>query len=221
MMDGLVSVELLLQRVTVLERQAQRHRRLAGLLLIAVSVVATMGLQAPVPRTRFAEIDVERINVIEPDGQLALSIANSARLPQPLLGGKTLETARRGPGMIFFDGKGWEVGGLIYGTEQADGVGSGYAHLSFDQYHGDQVLYLHHEGNGKRKSSGLHVVDRGPEMGTKGIERVFVGSLNETAMVRVRDLAGRDRIRMMVDPAGAARLEILDAAGQVVAKLPQ
>jgi hypothetical protein len=52
-------------------------------------------------------------------------------------------------------------------------------------------------------------------------QRIFVGSDNETAMVRLRDRAGRDRIRMTVDPEGVARLEFLDAAGAVVDRLPK
>jgi hypothetical protein len=40
-------------------------------------------------------------------------------------------------------------------------------------------------------------------------------------MVRLRDRAGRDRIRMTVDPEGVARLEFLDAAGAVVDRLPK
>jgi hypothetical protein len=52
-------------------------------------------------------------------------------------------------------------------------------------------------------------------------QRIFVGSENETAMVRLRDRAGRDRIRLMVDSQGTSRLEFLDASGKVVDTLPK
>ena len=221
-MNSSMPMDMLLERFRTLERQVRWHRRLGAGAIVAVSVVLSMGLQAPTDKPRFTEIDVERLNVVEPDGQLVLSMANTARLPQPILDGKVVNTSRTGPGLIFFDGKGWEVGGLIYGTNQKGDTGTAYAHLSFDQYHGDQVVYLHHEGDsqGSRNSSGLHVVDREPGMQGKGIERVFVGSLNDHALIRLRDLAGRDRIRLVVDPAGDARLEILDASGKVVTRLP-
>jgi hypothetical protein len=52
-------------------------------------------------------------------------------------------------------------------------------------------------------------------------QRVFIGSENETAMVRLRDRQARDRIRLAVDPQGVARLEFLDAAGTVVDRVPK
>jgi hypothetical protein len=52
-------------------------------------------------------------------------------------------------------------------------------------------------------------------------QRVFVGSDEETAMVRLRDRAGRDRIRMSVNPQGIAQLEFLDESGKVIDRLPK
>lgn len=52
-------------------------------------------------------------------------------------------------------------------------------------------------------------------------QRVFVGSAGEIAMIRLRDRAGRDRIRLLVEPDGAARLEFLDAGGGVVHSFPE
>lgn len=51
-------------------------------------------------------------------------------------------------------------------------------------------------------------------------QRIFVGSDEDTAMVRMRDRAGRDRIRMSVNPQGVAQLEFLDESGKVVDRLP-
>jgi hypothetical protein len=239
-------LEPLEARVQFIERRLQRQQRLGGLIAMALAVFLFAGFQAPAAKQRFTEIDVERLNVIEPDGQLVLSMANRDRLPDPLIAGKTVDTGRNGPGMIFFDGKGWEVGGLTYGTQTGGGA---TAHFSFDQYHSDQVVYLNYEDNGTTvKRAGLYVVDRArtptldeiirirgelttasaaqrPALETQlrniSAQRIFVGSDNETAMVRLRDRAGRDRIRMTVDPEGVARLEFLDAAGAVVDRLPK
>jgi hypothetical protein len=52
-------------------------------------------------------------------------------------------------------------------------------------------------------------------------QRIFVGSDEETAMVRLRDRAGRDRIQMSVNPQGGAQLEFLDEAGKVIDRLPR
>jgi hypothetical protein len=235
-------------RVEQLERQVRAHQRISLAALVAVSVVATAAFQAKDNNAKFTELTVERLNVIEPDGQLVLTIANTARLPDPLIAGKTVETGRTGPGMIFFDGKGWEVGGLTFNTRETDTGYRASGHFAFDQFRNDQVVYLSYQDNGTRKTAGLYVVDRArtpridellamreqaqkasPEdkkvieekmRGTQA-QRIFVGSDEETAMVRLRDRAGRDRIRMSVNAQGVAQLEFLDEAGKVVDRLPK
>ena len=240
-------IDQLEAQIARLERRLQRQQLIAGVavaLLCAALAMATV--QAQTARQRITELDVERLNVVEPDGQLVMSLANTARLPDPLLGGKTLETGRNGPGIIFFDGKGWEVGGLTYGT-RANGGATG--HFSFDQFHNDQVVYMQYDDNGStNKRAGLFVMDRArtptldeivrlrgeqasasaerkaaidAQLRGTAAQRVFVGAENETAMVRLRDRQGRERIRLAVDQQGAARLEFLDAAGAVVERLPR
>jgi hypothetical protein len=54
-----------------------------------------------------------------------------------------------------------------------------------------------------------------------GVERLFVGSQDETAQVQIRDTAGRVRIRLLVDPDDNARLEFLDAEGRVTKSISQ
>jgi hypothetical protein len=242
------STDAIYVRLVALERQLRWHRRAGFGALALVSVLVTAAFQAVPGKGRFVELDVERLNVVEPDGQLVLAIANTARLPDPLIAGKTVETGRTGPGLIFFDGKGWEVGGLTYSTrETSEGYRAG-GHLSFDQFRNDQVVYLNYQDDGKRKSAGLYVVDRArtpridellrlrdemqrstgearqaleEKLRASAAQRVFVGSTDETAMVRLRDRAGRDRIRLSVAPDGAAVLEFLDADGKVVERLPK
>jgi len=213
-------IERLEATVQRLERRLQRQQRMtaAGVVLLC-SALAIATVQAQTARQRITELDVERLNVVEPDGQLVLSMANTARLPDPLLGGKTLDTGRTGPGIIFFDGKGWEVGGLLYGT-RANGGATG--HLSLDQFHNDQLVFLQYDDNGStNKRAGLFVTDRArtptldeivrlrgeqasasPERRAaidaqlRGIsaQRVFVGSENETAMFLDASGAVVDRV---------------------------
>jgi hypothetical protein len=53
-----------------------------------------------------------------------------------------------------------------------------------------------------------------------GAQRVFVGSLDRTASVRVMDTTGRDRVRILVDPANNPRIEFVDEKGAVTYSLP-
>ena len=212
------------QRIHALERQLQWHRRVGGVVLIVGLGVALASFQSPRQNAHFTEVDVERLNVVEPDGQLVLAMANTARLPDPIQAGKTVETDRTGPGMIFFDGKGEEVGGLIYGTRRTpDGYAAG-AHLSFDQFRSDQVVYLDYQDNGTTlKAAGLYVVDRDRNNPPRipSARRIFIGSVNETAMVQLRDRSGKERVRLSVSPEGVARLEFLDSNGRVVERVPK
>jgi hypothetical protein len=230
------TVERLEARVQQLERRLRRHLWI-GVLLLLAALLAAVAFLVQGRRTRFTELDVERLNVVEPDGQLVLAMANTARLPDPLIAGKSVKTNRTGSGLIFFDGKGWEVGGLVYGSRPTPDGYQAAGHFSFDQFHNDQVVYLSYQDDGrKNKSAGLYVVDRAREptldemlrmqetLASASAEeraalkaklraatapRIFVGSENETAMVRLRDRAGRDRIRLLVDPKGVARMEFL------------
>jgi hypothetical protein len=52
------------------------------------------------------------------------------------------------------------------------------------------------------------------------IPRVFVGERGKTALLRMNDMRGRARIRMVVDSLDVARLEFLNDSGRVVHSVP-
>lgn len=56
--------------------------------------------------------------------------------------------------------------------------------------------------------------------GDLGVERVFLGSRNRDAQFVLKDSKGRVRARLIVDSSDEARLEFLDAAGNVTAHFP-
>ena len=66
-------------------------------------------------RRKFEEIDVERVNFVEKNGQVKMVIANKARLPGPgnIVSGKLGQReGLKGPGILFYNEKGDECGGL-------------------------------------------------------------------------------------------------------------
>lgn len=116
---------------------------------------------------RFAEIDVERINIIEPDGTVKMVITNVGRFPN---GNDTINNRptnvnrKKRSGMLFFNEDGIECGGFIYdGQKKANGHSSGLS-LTYDQYDGDQVMQLlmqdYSEGEKRRVTSSLVFNDR-------------------------------------------------------------
>jgi hypothetical protein len=131
----------------------------------AFVVLALAAFQRPAAstaKTKFEEIDVERINVVEKDGKLRLVISNRERSPGPIAYGKPFGYPGGGrPGMIFFNDEGSENGGLTFtGKQGADGKYASTVHMSFDQYNEDQVIVLQYADENGIQRKGLQILDR-------------------------------------------------------------
>jgi hypothetical protein len=226
--------------------------------ILASSFFALLGIAAFTranQKQRFTEIDVERINVIAPNGKPRLVISNAERAPDAIIDGKTYHrSGSNQAGMIFYNEEGSENGGMGFGGRTRDGHVSANAGLLFDQYGQDQTIGITYEERDGRRTAGLRVWDRpdqsvtiaadlvekiklmpdGPEktrrmaavsdslvkLGLGGAQRVFVGKQpNKNATVVLADAQSRPRLRLVVDSAGAARIEFLDEAGKVLRTL--
>jgi hypothetical protein len=137
----------------------------SGVLTTAFAVVVLTGATQTASRqTKFDEIDVQRINLVEPDGTLRMVISDTAHAPGPIIKGKEYPHpgGRKEAGMIFYNDEGSENGGLIFGGgKDKAGKVSSHGHLSFDNYEQDQVMVI--EGNQDdtdSKSAFLSVLDR-------------------------------------------------------------
>ena len=149
-----------------MDEKLQRDVRLLKLwALISTSVLVVLALTAfrrSGRSEKFEVIDVERINVVEKNGNLRLVLSNRDRSPGPIAYGKPFGYAGGSrPGMIFFNDEGSENGGLTFtGKRKDDGTYSSSGHLSFDQYNEDQVVYLQYIDDNGRQRKGLTVADR-------------------------------------------------------------
>jgi len=154
-------------------------------------IVAASAFRRPQDqKVRFAEIDVERINIVEPDGKLRMVLANRPRSIGPIYKGKPFGYAGGSrPGIIFFNDEGTENGGLTFdGRTLPDGKYRASSGFSFDQFNQDQVLYFQYRDDNGLRRTGLTIADR--------------------ANVDIYDLiAERDSIMKL--PDGAARNEAL------------
>jgi hypothetical protein len=205
--------------------------------------------QAAVERqvTSFRELDVQRINVREPDGTLRMTISNSATAPGLIFKGKEHEFSnRQAAGILFFNDEGTETGGLLFGgAKKGPHVSSG-GHLSFDQYEQDQVISLDETEESGRRRAGLTFFDRPatpipleiidkmntPEgdaefakqkaSGGFGYPRLFIGKTEDRAStVVLRDAKGLARLKLTVTPAGAASIEFMDESGKIVRRITE
>ena len=133
----------------------------SGVLTVVFAATVLTG-SAGSRKARFEEIDVQRLNVVEPDGTVRLVLSSKASFPGILFKGKEYpHPNRKTAGILFFDDEGTENGGLIFGGEKdAKGNVSAYGHLSFDQYDQDQVFTIDASEDGGFRKARLSVWDR-------------------------------------------------------------
>lgn len=145
--------EQLLGRLDELRGQLQPLRR-----AIAGRIEADGAPPVARPITR---LEVQRIDVREPDGTPRLTISNKMSAPDPVIGGKA--TTRQGgnqAGLIFFNELGDECGGLIWGAEPEGEVQRANAAMLFDQFQGDQTVGITYDQEDGRRWAGFNVWDR-------------------------------------------------------------
>lgn len=114
----------------------------------------------------FEVIEAERINIVEPNGQLAMVLANTKRLPGAIINGRVNYDRKHLAGILFFNGIGDETGGLLFGSwKTKDGVQKQGVHLSFDSFKDNQVLVLNHMKTGDSTATKFRFIDRPSSFG--------------------------------------------------------
>lgn len=218
-------------------------RAIGGYAAVMTLAAAWLGLAAVAPAaTKFDTIDVQRINVREPDGTLRLAIANHALIPGIVIGGKEYPHPNRPEaGMIFYNDQGDENGGLVFDGGMKNGKPTNGGSFTFDRYHQDQTLQLVSTEDGKDRRAGLAINDRpdrpmdiaaglrmrnmapGPERdalianaGLGNARRAWLGRSEDGSVALVlNDPAGRPRLMLGVGKDGVPSVELRDAAGRV------
>src|SRR6266550_1629658 len=100
----------------------------------------------------FRILTARRINIVEPDGTVRLTISNRADFPGAWNRKKEYPRPdrREAAGMLFMSEEGTEQGGFIWGASQLpDGTIENHSHLSFDQYEENQVFAIDAGQEGK------------------------------------------------------------------------
>src|SRR5436190_14474729 len=112
-------------------------------------------------KQKFEEIDVERINIVEKDGQLRMVISNRERQHPGVIEGKVISRPNgRPPGMIFFNHRGDEAGGLVFDENGGNGDGH-FLSFTFDKFRQDQTIGIQHlESDNGQYYAGLRIWDR-------------------------------------------------------------
>ncbi|MFA8343682.1 MAG: hypothetical protein ACEPO8_12000 [Rhodothermaceae bacterium] len=225
-----------------------KYLKIYCLLLTIALIASNIYFLNKSDKTDFEEINVERINVVENNGDLKLVISNSKRQHQGIINGKPLPERERQAGMIFFNAVGDECGGLVYdGNDKEAGLV-----LSVDKYRDDQVMQLRYIENTEKdlRTYGIqfwdYPVENGYEERNKGFEelqklrnredkrkaylkmkkegllpedRMFVGKkMNKDVGLFINDKSGKPRIKIYIDKENNPKIEMLDEKGKVVNK---
>ena len=124
--------------------------RLYGLVTTLLLTVFAVSAFKQTRNTKFTEIDVERINIVEPNGHYRMVLSNRPRSIGPIAYGKPFGYPGGGrPGIIFFNDEGTENGKFSSGV-----------HMSFDQYNQDQVVVRQYNDENGTRRTGLTFADR-------------------------------------------------------------
>lgn len=199
---------------------------------------------------KFAEIDVERINIVEADGKLRMVISNKVRQHPGIMDGVTYDERKgqRPPGMMFFNEKGDELGGFVFDGNTGKGQGGS---LTFDKFRGDQTIqFIHEEDEKENYFAGIKMNDQNMplndlmkkhkeisalpskeaqdkayqdlrDQGLLMTERLRIGKdYDKSSIIKMKDAKGRVRIEIKVEPNGNPKMVFLDEGGRVVYSLP-
>jgi hypothetical protein len=194
----------------------------SGVLTTAVVAALLSGFVMKPKKMQIDELDVQRINVVEPDGTLRMVISDKANFPGAIFKGKEYPHARPNAGMLFYNDEGTENGGLIFGGHKdKDGkiVDSGGS-LTFDKYEQDQLVQLVGAHDSSGHLAGLIVSDRAD----RPIEQDFIDADKLKAMPQAQRDAlmqqrekdgyyGATRIAVTRSDDGVAKVSLRDAQG--------
>ena len=214
-------------------------RAYSALMTVLVGALTITAFRQTAQKARFTEIDVERINIVEPDGKLRMVISNRPRSIGPIYQGKPFGYAGgTRPGIIFFNDEGSENGGLTFtGRRRDDGTYSSSVGMSFDQFDQDETLTLRYSDENGRKTTGINIAERDERniyelvLQRDSINRIadsatraaalqrLLGPRNGVPLVASRVYLGRGRDRSALlnlsDPNGRPRLRLrVDSLGK-------
>jgi hypothetical protein len=191
-------------------------------LVFAVTVLCGFAM---IRNPQFGIITARRINIVEPDGTVRLTISNRADFSGGWIHKKESPRPDRrdAAGMLFMSEEGTEQGGLIWGASQLpDGTIENHGHLSLDQYEENQVFALDAGQEGKDKFSRITLADQGDypvEEKRKAEERIgrLPADKQDEAWGEFFSTHRHDVKRMVLGraPDGSVGLSLRDNAGRV------
>jgi hypothetical protein len=198
-----------------------------GVLTLLV-LALLLGLGYLLHRQQSRELTTERINIVEPDGQLKMVISGTQRQHPGLVAGRPLPVRERGAGLTFFNEAGDECGGLLYNGNQREAS----MVYSIDQFRNDQLMQLQYSQRAGAsqivRSYGLKLWDRNDDF-PLAQELAYLDSLRAlhdtaayqrgVAQLVATNRLGAERLFLGKATSGETGLFLRDSKGRVRLKI--
>jgi len=181
------------------------------------SIIETRSPQTRVETVDHDRIAVRRIDVVDEDGTIRMTLA--AETPAPIIDGIQYRRAFGVSGLILYDEDGSERGG--FGVADVDG---GIAVLALDHPAMDAIGWrVSPDGSVSFSINQAPPLIRDPALGDRLVPGVQTSTrvqlsvaADGTPAVGLADSDDRTRVRMTVTPEGYGAIEFLNAAGEVI-----
>ncbi|PYT56862.1 MAG: hypothetical protein DMG35_21310 [Acidobacteria bacterium] len=193
--------------------------------LTVTFAIVVLGAASSVRNQKFGIITARRINIVEPDGTVRLTISNRADFPGAWNRKKEYPRPdrREAAGMLFMSEEGTEQGGFIWGASQLpDGTIQNHGHLSLDQYEENQIFAIDAGQEGNGKFSRITMTDQGDfpiEEKRKANEEIDKLPLDKQDAAWDKFFASHrhdvQRLALGRSPDGSVGLKLRDGAGRV------
>jgi len=215
-----------------------------AMVVIAANAVAWR-VGAAARNERYDELTVRRLRVVDASGATRLLLTGKP-IPEATIGGKQVPRfagSRTEAGVMFYNDRGDEQGGLVYsGRDGEQGGALTFDAWEQDQaleiQHSDSpsgsdsiiagnelprassyetmVEFMHDIDAAKTGEDRVAVRRRFRRDGRFGYQRWIVGNIGGVSQLALNDGKGHPRLRLRVAADGDARVEFLDATGNVV-----
>lgn len=165
----------------------------------------------------FDEITVKRINIVDENGINRIVLSNQEKMEPPIILGKKYKRALNPAGIIFYNEKGDECGGIALSKNPKT---STYA-LALDYNNADAIGLLSQQSNNDNTyRSGLIINDKDTsgKIGSN-INRINLMSNNGNSSLVINGPDEKPKIIISVDSIGNPLFKMLNGEGKIIQEI--
>lgn len=167
-------------------------------------------------KENFEEITVKRINIVDDNGINRIVLSNEERMEPPIIRGKKYKRALNPAGIVFYNEKGDECGGIALSKNPETHT---YA-LALDYDNADAIgIITQQASDSKAYRSGIVINDKdlSGKVGSN-INRINLMTENGNSSLVINGPDEKPRIIISVDSLGQPLFNMLNEKGEVIQK---